>query len=351
MKNLSILFPLALISSFAFAEVKIKLPESKCSTLDIRDKIPKLREHFSKPRNQDSVGWCYGFAAADLLSVELGESVSATHASAVYNSHIERNTLYKLQENFWGVFSKKRQGAFTEVREGGYIEEALKYIRKDGKICREDDFPFDGDYWSGIKGMITELENIKSQMSKKSFVSEEMVCQKISNLKSTYPLIDSDTGEIYATLLNSNINIALSELVKRQCENRLLDVGKNFEVKSTNRLKLRKRASERDIERFKNRTIKYFENIQSVLESGRPIGVSYNVKHITGSDGGHASVLTGMRFKDGVCQFKIRNSWGKGCYAYDPEKITGCDPDEGSFWITDQKFYEMVYNITYISPK
>lgn len=325
-------------------DIKIKIPQSKCSDTDIRTQNPSLKKHFSRPRSQDSIGWCYGFAAADLLSVELGNPVSATHASAIYNNDVRSNFFWKTA---YGVAKIVAPGDLDKTYEGGFSKKAIKAMIKKGKVCSEVDFPFDGDYWQEILPMIQSLENIQTKIKESSNI--EQTCNAIENVKTLNPLLTVEINEIYSILHNSNINTALSQLIDKHCENKFLSVAKDIKVKSKGRPQLRRGADERDVRRLTRRVRNYLGTVNSSLEAGKPLSIEYNIKHITKGSGPHVSVLTGRRWKDGVCQFKVRNSWGTGCSAYSVDKISECNSEEGSYWITDQKFYEMVSRVTYIT--
>ena len=64
----------------------ISISEHDCSRIDIRDKRPELKEFFSTPRDQASVGWCFAFATADLFSAELGVPVVADIGSGLIDA-------------------------------------------------------------------------------------------------------------------------------------------------------------------------------------------------------------------------------------------------------------------------
>jgi len=86
-------FTLILLGSFsAYADEAQNGPTprsaAQCAPMDIRPMHPHLSEMWNNPRDQDGVGWCYAYAAADLLSVEAGMNVSAAELSYRYNRNI-----------------------------------------------------------------------------------------------------------------------------------------------------------------------------------------------------------------------------------------------------------------------
>ena len=50
-----------------------------CQPTDLRDKLGPVR-------NQDTMGWCYAFAAADLLTADTGKTISAFDIALNYNN-------------------------------------------------------------------------------------------------------------------------------------------------------------------------------------------------------------------------------------------------------------------------
>ena len=82
------IFKIIILPNLIYSLAYANLTQEQCTLVDIRrDQNPQLKEFFSPPRNQGLIGWCYGFAAADLLSVEAGTPVSAAHTSAIFNNN------------------------------------------------------------------------------------------------------------------------------------------------------------------------------------------------------------------------------------------------------------------------
>lgn len=325
-----------------FSKEKITIPKSMCENVDMRDNNPQFADFFSSPRSQDSIGWCYGFSAADLLSAELGKPVSAAHASILYNKKVQGNF-------FWRLAYKFQSSEFDEVYEGGFAKKALKLMQKNKKVCLEEDLPFDENYSGELERLIKELESLKGYLKSK-IRTVKTKCRKVSEFLSENYGLNISVNELYSALVSENLNIVLDEIAKKQC------AGKEVEVP---KLKVRKRSMPR-MSRFSNeshdeaqrrfvkRMTSFFNIIDNKLKDGKPVEVSYNVKHVTNFKGLHSSVVTGRRWHNGRCEFKVRNSWGRSCYSYDNSEISQCDREEGAFWVADQKFYEMVNNITYI---
>ncbi|PIK15201.1 hypothetical protein [Halobacteriovorax sp. JY17] len=340
-----ILCAVLLTLNFNLLARDIKIPQAQCSDIDVRDKMnDEMQEHFSKPQNQDGVGWCYAFAAADLMTAEAKTPISSTHVSAIFNKKIDKNIFLKTGYKIGQLFS---DGAFDTAYEGGWIDRAVKNTSSEKFVCSEEDLPFDENRRGETAMIVKRLESIKSRLKEDNISNS---CLEITLLRND-SFKNMNINEIYLILESDNINRAFSDLISQNCKKDLIKVEK-YKVKSLSRpnYSRRHRQSSSSAKRdFTKKLGRHFDTIGKVLSSGKPMGVSYNVNNITSSSGGHASVLVGRRWKNGKCQFKIRNSWGKSCGGYDRTKIEECNYEEGAYWVSDQKFYDMVSSIDYIS--
>ncbi len=375
-----ILFNLILPLSVRGKSLTAQVPQHSCQNTDIREhlKNKSLQEHFTRPRSQDSIGWCYGFAAADLLSAELKTPMSSIHLSALYNhqkNQKEKESFaVKINQYLVGKFKKLEPSSITyqlvselhnsapqrsrahrwlsrffqdeKIYEGGYVANAINAAVKNKKACQESDLPFDGDYRKSTKDFIERLESIKKDLPQGQ-VDHEPICLDPSTQQFLPQDFRVNLEEIYSILEESNINKAFAEIVSQHCHGRQVDIP-NFNVKTLKRPKAHSKRIRGYRATAQTRIKDYFKTINSTLESGKPLSLTYNIKHVTKNKGLHESLIVARRWKNGRCQYKIRNSWGKGCSIYDTSKIVDCNFEEGAFWVTDQALYEMANRITYI---
>lgn len=335
---------LALSFNTSFAN-EYKIQQADCSSTDVRDHHPQLRELFSTPRDQDSIGWCYGFAAADLLSVEAGRPVSASHVSAIFNKSVAKSFLWKIGYGLGNFFM---ENSFETVYEGGYVDKAIKEAMKESSVCTEDDMPFSRRYPDDLYRLIRRIEGIKRSVHDRS-MSSEKACESLENvLNDTFFDSQAEKEKLILSLLENDLNIVLSEMMDEQCKDKRIALSKK---KIKNYTKPNKASSHTD--RYNNHNDsqdveKYLKTINGLLDKGKPLGISYNVKHITSYSGLHASVVTARRWNSvqGRCEYKIRNSWGTGCGSYKTD--IDCEYNEGSFWVSDEKFYKMADTLTAI---
>lgn len=305
--------------------------------------IPELRSHFSEPLNQDSIGWCYGFVASDLISAEIRKPVSAFHTSAIYNEKVENSFFPRIRYKVSNFF---KYGLDDNVYEGGWVKEAIESVNQNRKVCLEKDLSFDINHYASTQTMILELEKLKVIVEKSACKGS---CMSLHNFISKHSLNNLLPNELYAILLSNNINIALNKIIEEHCGRRQVQVP-HFKIYTLRkpRLRISKNPTSLDSSDLNNRIKSYFSKINSHFDTGKPLGIEYDISHVTQSDGMHASVLVGRRWNNGRCEYKIRNTWGKSCDNYHRRKISECNKQEGSFWVTDQKLHEMANNIIYI---
>lgn len=329
------------ISSWAFAQPGVAVSEEDCTNTDIRDtnplirNNPEVREFFSTPRDQDSIGWCYAFAASDLMTAVVGTPVSAMHASIIFNSRSYTN------RRNWAEEFRSENGRFQEVYEGGWAHEAIEDVRRNGWVCTEEGLPFDAERPRQIEQMIIQLEGIKRSRetlrAAGTYTSDEhnRTCQMITEAVRPFNLPEESLLNIADSLLNKNMNETLDLFARSVCSER---------IQSIPQIRM-KDVSKRDNSE-KNRR-KYMQELNRALNGGKPIQLSYRPQTIsTSADGSHASIIIGRRWNNGRCEYNIRNSWGRSCASYHVE--IDCNREEGTFWMSDQQLFEASSTFRYV---
>jgi len=306
------LITLILFSSYVQASA-YKVKKEECSNIDIRDQHPHLKKHFSTPLDQGSIGWCYGYSAADLLSVEAGEAISPSHVSSIYNKSVRSNFLWKVGYNISTLFTKK------ETYEGGFIGKATVEAMEESPLCKYNDM-------DRYTHRINLLEVTKQRVKNKQ-MSMEDACVV---LERTLPNINTDSKNFMEDFISKNLNDSLESLLRENCQ--------TVEVPERKKRVLYKP--------FIWGKKKHVDRVNKLLEKGKPLGVAYNVSHVTKNlSGYHASTVIGRRWNNGRCEYNIRNSWGRTCN-YKPG--IECNRDDGSFWVKDEDFYKLALNFTYL---
>lgn len=312
--------------------------EANCSNIDITDSKPQLKEHFKNPRDQAAIGWCNGFTSADLLTWEIGTPVSATHVSLLFNRkkalHIERApTQEKLK------LQKEYIDNFESILEGGAIHETINAVVSNRYVCTEKDLPYDYNGLDDTRQILKTIEkHHKLILEGKNIKKECPDPDHNHNFHGNRHSIDKAIERAN----NQNLNVTLANAISIACG------GKSLRVP-----RLRPKVKEKP----KNSSVRYNTNSQSalrkyqneidnLLNKNKPVAISYENGFVQTIEGKHASIVTARRMKNGVCQYKVRNAFGKTCFAYKPN--VECVQNEGAFWVDKKTFFEMQLGYTYI---
>lgn len=340
MKNTFFLLLLIATPGLASEERIIQIPKQMCGSVDIRTVRPALQDIFSEPRNQGLIGWCYGFAAADLLSAEVGENISAAHVSSIYNKRVASNFFWRIGYSIGDLFKKDDMG---DVYEGGFIGKAMKDTLAANSVCREVDMPYDKAYTGQFRHIMEGLDDLAEKLNEKkiSVADAKLSLAKILS-QSLFPRVDHD--KVIQDLQGKNLNKVVEDIMRVNCGENLVSLP-DMKVKSKNKPRLRQ-DSEESFNSSVRRIGRFFEALNDKLEAGKPVGISYNVNRVTKQSGGHASVVIARRWKNNQCEYKIRNSWGESCRSY--KDGVDCDSKDGSFWVSDDTLYKMSKSITFV---
>ncbi len=311
---------------------------SQCAPLDIRPQHPQLADMWNNPRDQDGVGWCYAYAAADLLSVEAGMNVSAAELSYRYNRNIERSFFSRVVRNTF-------DGREREIHEGGFVNNAVKEGLKRG-VCAETILPSDSQVVSWQNNQMLQVfdaltimrDNIRNGLLTPASLSDCVDCSVVSRplFQSYFP--GSTMEDIYSTVAanaNKNMNQILYELAQKYCGDKRQDLAQ---------ARLRKRGKGGDGGR------KMFDYLDGALTRGKPVGYSFSFRLFDeDSSGGHAVTIVAREHRGGECKYFIRNSWGTGCSGIKrPELKNDCDPFLGGMWVNEQLLHRYMDDITYV---
>jgi len=305
-----------------FLNIQIAYADYKsCTEVDIRTKNPNLKDFLSTPRNQDSIGWCYAFSAADLLSVHLGRPVSALHMSAIFNNAIaqvdSKDKAYRINVSF------------NDIYEAGRTHMALNSAMKEAFICSEKAMPFDMQHEKDIYKLIKTIESLKEKM-KQPQLKDQVDCENCKDiLKITSDPIfkNANFSEIQTLLASNELNISLKNFIDKSCKERI-------KVAKFKLVMIPKPTEKTKVE--------YFKKVNDALDFGKPISISYYLNFVTKEKGSHSNSIIGRRWKNNKCEYNIKNSWGKSCASY--LKGIDCNLREGSFWVNEDKMYEMLNN-------
>ena len=93
------------------------------------------------------------------------------------------------------------------------------------------------------------------------------------------------------------------------------------------------------------RGYRFLPKLDELINQENPVAIVYHRDFVIPNGGDnelHTSILVGREFRDGQCQYLVRNSFGptEGQYTRDNER--------GHFWISEKEIHENVVEIGYL---
>lgn len=322
------------------------LPQEACTTTDIRETNPKIKnnpelyQHFTRPLNQDSIGWCYAFAAADLMSAEMGTAVSSIHLASMHNLEIQRWYSSKIFKLLMGKSAKpeeaKKLTEFSELYTTGHTDTAIEKAIQQRQVCSESAFPFDRAYPDQLHNMIKDLEILKAHYLEQENVSQEQICSDLSYQSTKHQMLALNSQLVTQNLMTDNMNNLLDKIIQVRCPPSSRLAVPQFKVKTI----------KPPVKGKPQQQVAVLNRLNRLLDGGQPFSITYQTRDFSIFDVAHVSSITARRWHQGQCQYLVRNSWGEDCISY--KAGIECDRARGSFWISDGDLIQKVSKINYL---
>lgn len=335
-------YALTLLSTiFVYADQT--LDERDCTTVDLSKQLGAVR-------NQGNIGWCYANVAADLLTFRYQSELHGEQASAGYVA-ITFNQYTKTKPN----------------EDAGLITPAAVFSQLNG-ICPQSfqDMALKDSPYKTIRDQINALVSLKDTYEKRKKqnlgFAQFRELEMYRNSKSYINLLSDD--DLMDVLEKSSVRTFPRKLAERLCKPYMIKVKFDLQI----------RPQIGFIEGWKNflpSILKYrkftpapilgrsdlIKEIHEQLDQDNFVAVSYwtRIFYEPGSDrynnsGMHASGIVGRKWNDKnkVCEFKLRNSWGKSCGSYTNPELKGkCDRETGYLMIPDTIVMRSITDISY----
>jgi hypothetical protein len=273
-------------------------------------------------RNQDGVGWCYAYAASDLLSYRLKKKISAV---SLYDSGQSiKDDVESLDGNGGDI-----SGAITD------------YLAKNNSLCLEEDLPSSDFSFCTSRNYAEFLRALYRAAGENNLSNNQCLEQ---NLKATFPSANMGMVISYVNQFGSK-NLA-EYLMGLQCKKKSFS---GYKINPVNKFVGRYKAED------------LVKDIDSLLDKGEIVGFALQYNLMSENDertGGHATVIMGRRQnpETGDCEYLIRNSWGKDCTDPEGSGFTchkKCDSNNncrytGNLWVSQRRIKNSMKGITYL---
>ncbi|UYL07481.1 hypothetical protein B9G69_010535 [Bdellovibrio sp. SKB1291214] len=296
-----------------------------CTAVDMSKDLPATR-------NQDSVGWCYAFAAADLMSYKLKKNISAADIALNY------------QDDWLDGMNRGILGTSTADINGGFTDKAISKAAKNG-FCLESELPSEDNSGGNFADNMRALD----RMGRNQVMSQSLACDDLySEAKKMFPKIN--VGDVQDVVKKSVEDEFILNLRNKSCKNRIHEAPEAVSYQ--------RKGFYNGYNDLISRAVddkKYADIIDEQLTKKNPVSVAVDAyafydrrtpASTPDTVGAHAVVLAGRRFneKTGQCEYKIKNSWGKGCSTYD--KKYECS--QGQFWMPKADLLQRTWDVTYV---
>lgn len=277
-------------------------------------------------RNQDTVGWCYAYTAADLLSFKVGKKISAV---SLYNSADKIDVEVDIKST-------------TPV--GGFIGASIdKYLQKKNGLCLEEDLPSSDFKFCTDKTYLTFLNNLLKVVKENRFDAEmdKNTCFG-QDLERAFP--GFDPGSIKAHINRFGTRKLVEAAYDRQCRNLSF---KGLQVTTKTLVK------------YNGNDDTLMNAIDERLKNNEIAAIGYDYSKINAENGtsGHGSIVVGKRTnpKTGKCDYLVRNSWGKTCDQKEHAELSchkNCEGGNcrfsGHFWVGADLLKKSLLEVTYL---
>lgn len=307
---------------YIFIAVSAQGAAKNCTSVDIRlYQSPTMQSYFATVRNQRDTGWCYAFAASDLLSDRLQRPVSAFAVAYDYNSKLTA----------FDHFLRKVNQAVGPDKEyfpdGGWIEIALKQVLANHILCSESEAP-------------SEVNSVSAKKSFLSWSSDfEHQSLKTSTLRGLFPrLTQQQAGALLTQTYSSHSSLFEVMYESSQVSCTLIITPAHISLANAN-----------------NSDIEPLDFIDGALDQNRPrpAAILIHSNLVFKEDdssffekllGDHYSVVIGRQIHGADCEYLIRDSFGKDCSQYRTEGIR-CNGD-GTYWIQKDLLMDITEDAT-----
>lgn len=339
--------PLLVIVLISLSSV-LTVAQTPRATCTNRDFSPSL----GPVRNQGSKGWCFAFAAADLIGHRLGvvpgEQISAMDVALSYYFPHDLSSLEErfatlppgaMRDGLASYLDKQRSSGTASVlmapdplvvATGSTSEAISKYQFRTG-FCTERQLPTQGvrseKPGSPSVDDINFIDRRLNQVFQDQVEAGDSARQCVASPLAPFGQFDQLRGYVHY-----QASLDLNRWANREC------------------------APRREMPFFQGRSLRRGDSdmiarMNSLIDQETPIGIGYDACFLMNgcSDRveAHASVVVGRRFdpSSGQCQFKIRNSWGPGCDYPAPwnERCEG-----GHIWVDEETLQRSLTTVEWV---
>ncbi|GIL21240.1 MAG: hypothetical protein BroJett041_23540 [Candidatus Jettenia caeni] len=294
-------------------------------------KFPGVKSEKDISRNQDSVGWCQSFVAADMLCYHFNKKANWTLKDQCSAADLKVN--FEPDQDW--LKNKEKSGSLSSLTIFG------RYTNQG--VCAESAFP--SEFWNnqadGTNKVYEALSRLYEREKTEGRPSVDGLCPEcaaISPNVTSKQIVEhvskSNTGKEYIASLN-----------KIACQGRRLGQGIEVKVNQDSISKLLKPVEKKDL-------------LIAQIEKENPVYVSIEASSLVeNAKGGHAVLAIGaqeMEIGNGRkdCFVILKNSWGRDCGVIKKHELgarsLSCDPNTGLLYLSMGYFLSKLNSLEWI---
>lgn len=272
----------------------------------ICDEIQLSTQHMPENIENNRLGWCFAHAATEVLSDHLKVKLSVHDIATNY-----------YQSFLWD--SDRKKSRITKHPTGGYVISALMAMEK-RKICREDEADFFRSDW--LK-QSEEIREYASECTKKCKIPDNEITEEVCNdpcRAGQGPL------QLFCDLFgHMTSEDRLGALFDTTC--RKTGVYIDYDTQLQEKIEFFGKSMLHGDAPYVNKPEETRKEIQKALfRDKKPVAVGFDTNMLlTEVSGKHAATVIGQRFREGKCEWIIRNNWGPRCDFKNLPKGVSCD--------------------------
>lgn len=342
---------LAGVSSFAETDLKPAGP-AECRDVDVRNfqETPEKRDFFRRARHQSDTGWCYAYAASDILTDLYSYPVSAFAIAMQYNSE-----LTPLDQS-WRTLGQWIGGWDEILPSGGLVSEAVLSSLHEDLQCRESVIPSDAFGRSSFNRYATDLsrsyERVVASVGRPGFPGS--VGMTVERLRMLFPTAVPETlrVQVEKSAANGEDLVALLARIKTV----LCSVGLR-PTRRGPRLMSESTFNGRPMSLIRRAFASPRPRPVAILMDSDYVYTEESAKWWPSLVGDHYSVIVRQRWNPslGRCEYLIRDSFGTDCRQYRASDVR-CECQDGStggrcigtgaYWVNESYLNKMIVSAT-----
>lgn len=320
--------------------------------------VVDLRSSFGPVNNQQDIGWCYAYTAADLVNFHFanvlqGKKISPFHLALLYNANEEMHF-----SSEGGSTKMDIQLALEpKIHNNSVFNKGICYQSTDQKIFEGNSQISIREFYQQLKIVFNLYQAYASSKSEEAFEAFKKYYIKIGKMNSIVTKISPE--KLFVLFENSNTrNLGINFLNLFCDENdRFVATGNPFPISlALGGVKTITPKMGPSVQIQINSPAILVKEIKSLLDDKKiPVGIGFYYRFLKEDNpepGGdfHAAIVVGKEKIDNRCYFIVRNSWGdcpdkKSEFRYS-QNVTKCE--KGYLWIKEEILSKNLDSIEYI---